>query len=131
MKRVTTLLNFWFISLFFLVLPLVSAAYGMPDNGSEAKLDYVKQPETANTNQYHNQLLDFIYGRDPKNGLIYLPFGKHTQISDKELSANNLIGVVYNSVSFGSFINSYHDRTWYLVVMRNIFSFRGFGLDYF
>jgi len=47
------------------------------------------------------------------------------------MAMNNLMGVVYNSLSLGTFINSYNDRTWYLVVTRNIFDFHGFGVNYF
>lgn len=138
-SNLITLLNFWFISLFFLILFSCSASCGMPDNDPGTKLNYGNQPakditirpEVANTNQNHNQLLDFVWGGAPKNGVIYLPFGRHTQIQDENLTVNNLVGVVYNSISLGTFINSFREQTWYLVVMRNIFSYHGFGIDYF
>jgi hypothetical protein len=89
------------------------------------------QPKFVNNYQRLKRLLAFVWGRTPKNGIIYLPFGRHTQIQNENLTANNLVGVVYKSISLGSFINSFHDQTWYLVVMRNIFSRHGFGIDYF
>ena len=78
-----------------------------------------------------NGLLKFIYGSAPENGILLLPFGIHTQSEDKSWGNNNLVGVVYNSFSAGTFVNSFHDRTWYLVLMRNIVSYHGFGIDYF
>lgn len=76
-------------------------------------------------------LREFVYGKAPGDGVVFLPLGMHTKSDRRELSNNILTGVVYHSLSVGTFINSFDDRTWYLVVMRNVFSSRSFGIDYF
>jgi len=91
----------------------------------------IAQPIEQSADSGGNSLLKFIYGSAPENGILFLPFGIHTQSEDKSWGNNNLIGVVYNSLSAGTFVNSFHDRTWYLVLMRNIVSYHGFGMDYF
>ncbi|RMH16782.1 MAG: hypothetical protein D6698_09240 [Gammaproteobacteria bacterium] len=89
------------------------------------------RPAGSNQQSKGNALLTFIYGKAPKNGIVYLPFGMHTQSKSKDVSTNNLISITYNSLSAGTFINSFHERTWHFGVTRTIYSTHGFGIDYF
>jgi len=59
------------------------------------------EPIEGSADPEGNGLLEFIYGSAPENGILFLPFGIHTQSEDKNWGNNNLIGVVYNSLSAG------------------------------
>jgi hypothetical protein len=90
----------------------------------------IHEAEVATQSDY-SDLQKLIYGEPSRDGIIYQPVGVHTKTISKHPTNNNLIGVVYQSFSAGTFINLYDDRTWYLVVMRNVYSERGFGIGYF
>lgn len=113
------------VLLFIIIVLHCSKSYGLSTDLLQTKIS------TREETQKNISFLDFIYGKPTKNGILYLPLGRHTQIAEENFSSNNLIGIVYNSFSFGTFINSFHERTWYLVIIRNIFSYYGFGIDYF
>ncbi|WP_156826924.1 hypothetical protein [Geopsychrobacter electrodiphilus] len=78
-----------------------------------------------------SSVLKFVYGKSVRDGILILPYGIHTQTKSKSIAHNNCFGLVYNSFSVGTFINSFHERTWYLVAIRNLIAYHGFGLDYF
>ena len=77
------------------------------------------------------RLIDFIYGNPVRDGILVLPFGVHTRSDNHAISMNNLIGLFQNSVGFGTFVNSFDNRIWYLVNARNLVSYHDFGLDYY
>lgn len=98
--------------------------------GAKADLGIGSGGDFSDDSGFSGKVLDFIYGEPVRDGFVYLPFGIHTRAEEKAISNNGLLGVVYNSLAFGTFINSFDDRTWYLASARNIISYNGFGLDY-
>ena len=134
MKNLKIALSFAFI--FFLKSSFVYAD-GLDGNPSPAitdtmgELSFGSDEDFSDDPSFTNNLLDFIYGAPVKNGFIYLPFGMHTKPEKKEVVNNALLGVVHNSLAFGTFVNSFNDRTWYFGSTRNIVSYNDFGLDYF
>jgi hypothetical protein len=75
--------------------------------------------------------LDFLPGRVPADGVIYLPLGYHTRYSFN-LSDNQLLGLVFQSAAAGTFINSFGDRAAFFGTTRELTSGKGrLGLDYF
>jgi len=66
-------------------------------------------------------LFDFIYGQPVKDGIIYLPVGFDTRAKNKKLLKTHLIALSWRSFIFGTYINSYHDRTWTIALSRNIY----------
>lgn len=104
--------------------------FSTPCRASE-NIDPKLVQETEGTAQSgYSDVQKFIYGKPPKDGIIFQPIGFHTKTIDKRPAHNSLIGMVYHSFSAGTFINSFDDRTWYFVVMRNIYSEHGFGIGY-
>lgn len=69
-----------------------------------------------------------LYGKAPADGVYFMPIGYHTK---HKLSFTNqqVIGITYRSLVFGSFINSFEDRTWYLGIVRTVFTFHSLSVD--
>ncbi|HXH71654.1 MAG TPA: hypothetical protein VNI58_02445 [Mariprofundaceae bacterium] len=113
-------------ALLVILISCGTSAYASEESSAQA----APQVE-APSDEEQNAFLTFLYGKTPKDGIVFLPYGMHTQTKSKKIAHNNLIGVVYDSFSAGTFINSFNDRTWYLVLIRNIYASHGFGIDYF
>lgn len=122
--------------------PLEQSVYGSEDdalnhsdenNGAVDETDStsVDSSEKSSAPSLADDLIDFIIGEPVKDGVMYLPFGIHTKTKNKDVAKNHLVGIVYNSLIFGTFINSFHDRVWSIALTRNIISYHGFGVDYF
>lgn len=128
------LLNF-----FIVLIPLIlsNSAYADPSNDNNSLESSSTLPNNIDkngnleTSPNNSTFLEMIYGKTPKNGVVIQPYGIHTKKLNEGLTENYLVGVVYNSIAAGTFINSFHNRTIYLGVTRNLYSSNGFGIDYF
>lgn len=123
-------------ALFFFKSSLVYAGSqdetpGLAIAGNETNLSFGDGKDFSGTSGFSSNLINFIYGKPIKDGLIYMPFGIHTNLDGENANNNALLGVVYNSFVFGTFINSFNDRTWYIAKARNIISYKDFGVDYY
>ena len=116
-----------------LTLPLatVHAADNQTDKDAYFNLSNDRENSTDNPSTV-KRLIDFLYGKPVNDGFIYLPFGAHTNSERfKEITKQNMLGLFHNSFGFGTFVNSFDDRIWYLVHGRNVVSYNDFGLDYY
>ncbi len=69
-----------------------------------------------------------FFGEASPDGVYYLPLGYHTK-HRFSLTNRELIGIEYHSIAFGTFINSFDDRTWYLGMLRTVYTHNDFSLD--
>ncbi len=60
-----------------------------------------------------------IKGKPTKNGIILGMFSKHTS-STKRNEDNHMVGIQYKGYTAGTFVNSYHDRTYFAGVSREL-----------
>jgi hypothetical protein len=84
----------------------------------------------SSTHLFGGEVLEFLRGTAPQDGIVLLPIGYHPQ-HRFHLVDNQLIGLVYHSMAAGTFINSYGDRSGYLVWVRDLYSSSHFGIEYF
>jgi len=106
-----------------LFLLLFHCSYALADDGNS------DSNQTSGISGIAKGLFDFIYGQPVKDGIIYLPAGFDTRAKKKKLLKTHLIALSWRSFIFGTYINSYHDRTWTLALSRNIIDYHGFGVD--
>lgn len=78
----------------------------------------------------HAQVPEWLAGTAPENGVFFLPLGYHTQY-ERHATRNDLAGAVYRSVAAGTFINSFDDRSWFLVMIRRVVATPRFEVEYF
>jgi|GEM_PF-4421061 len=88
------------------------------------------QPAQAKASEQEQGWLDLLNGKPVKDGLLIAPLGFHTRYA-KDIFNTAMIGVTYDSSMFGTFINSFHDRTLFLVRQRTIYENSRFGVDLF
>ena len=58
---------------------------GMATTGSAIELSFGQGRDVSGDSGISNKLLNFIYGRSVKNGLMHLPFGMHTKPKKRKL----------------------------------------------
>lgn len=80
--------------------------------------------------QLHSQVPEWLAGTAPENGIFFLPVGYHTQY-ERRVTRNDLAGAVYRSVAVGTFVNSFDDRSWFLVWLRRVVATPHFEVEYF
>ena len=66
---------------------------------------------------------------DPiKDGIYYFPYVQHT-LHDADTGLINLVGIVFEQYSAGTFRNSFGDQTFYVVRGLNLAKYGPFGLE--
>ncbi len=68
-------------------------------------------------------LYDFLRGQ-PAQDSIYLGMWSYHFIDDDDdyTNTHNLLGLVYEGIFLGTFLNSHEDRAWALGIQRNVYS---------
>jgi hypothetical protein len=134
MKRIfefTLLFAFFLFNSGFVYAGGQDETLGLEIAGNETIRSFGGGNNLSGASKFSRNLIKFIYGKPIKDGLIYMPFGIHINSGNNNVSNNALLGIAYKSFIFGTFMNSFGDRTWYIVKGRNIISYKRFGVDYY
>ncbi len=76
------------------------------------------------------RVLKFLWGKDAVPGIYYVPYNSHASTNYTDLHPSNLIGIIRGRYSFGTFNNSFNDRTVFAGLTRDIALGRRFGIEY-
>ena len=123
-----------FFIMFWLNLPIIATAQDvLKQKASEPDISYQDEKMSNRQNASGNDPLqdkenfwDFVCGTAPSDavylGMFTWHFNPESRRDDRWI--NNLVGGVYHSIFFGTFLNSFSDRAFVAGIQRNLYTYK-------
>lgn len=113
-----------------LVLVFVSGCVPLSVDSQDAS-NLVPISEQRQINFNDTSIIDIVIGGPVEDAMFFMPSGVHTRAKRLRVTNHNMVGVIHNSIVYGTFTNSFDDQTYVVGFARNIYSSGNFGLDYY
>lgn len=112
------------VSLFLFFQFTFADSFTKKDNLVDNYSENIHRSTTVTNEPDKSRILDFFKGNAPNNAVYLGMLTWHFDPSSREEDrlTNNLVGILYNSIFVGTFLNSFSDRAFSIGIQRNLLS---------